>query len=321
MGYREEFEGMTIDGHEVDLTDLETSGIVRAGGEVYEASELLRDDYIMNQFDEMEIRDKEGLLKNIVEYLKEIEEEEKTDTRHSAAYYVRYRELVNRFRQEVEKRTFPEKMNDFWAYDYDVKETGITLKLILYYTPDLDRNGNIDSLTAESVFHILQVNAKLLTVEQYARDYGVTTTTVRQWIRRGKIRSAVKAGSEWRIPELAEVSSRGYQSGQYERTDYLSDLPEKYAFFNEYDFVRFDQDEKNRDLFDACFIKRIDITEYEGDIVCEETDLEHAEQKIRESDPEELHVRLDRKEREKFELYLISSPFVTASDTFLKHGR
>ena len=50
---------------------------------------------------------------------------------------------------------------------------------------------------------------------------------VRQWIRRGKLRSAVKAGSEWRIPELSEIIGRGYRRGTFHWDDKLSDVPEE----------------------------------------------------------------------------------------------
>ena len=155
----------------------------------------------------------------------------------------------------------------------------------------------------DTTFELMNIRTQLLTVEQYAQSYGVTVTTVRQWIRRGKIRSAIKMGSEWRIPELAEVMDRGYTDGHYTRKEYLSDIPAEYAFFNDYDYVDICQNRKDKRLFDLCFSKKFDIMDY--------TDEEEAfAENIR-------NIQIDREERERFELYLIASPFVETSDIYI----
>ena len=129
---------------------------------------------------------------------------------------------------------------------------------------------------------------QLLNVEQYANLYGVAQSTVRQWIRRGKIRSAIKAGNEWRIPELAEVNGRGYSHGFYSWDDNLSGLAEEYKFINDYSSARITQDEENKDLF------HIELSS-----------------KNLEKMPD-MDIDMTTKEKEKFELVLISNPLVKA---------
>ena len=291
------FDGMTIDGHEVDTSRLKETGKVYVGDEAWDPSDLITDEDIQEDFDETMLRTKEDILKDIDVLLKNIETESQNDTKHSKAYYTRFTNLVARFRAEVDKRTFPDKMNGWWAYSYDVRETGITLELIHYYTPDLNDEGYIDSLCGETRFDLLRVKTKLLTVEQYAQAYEVTTTTVRQWIRRGKLRSAVKQGSEWRIPELAEVRDRGYHGTYYSRNEFLTDVPEGYSFINDYDSIHIEQNEGDKNLFTLGFDIRSDDFE--------EIKKHHKE------------MQVDTKEREKFELFLISNPFVSASDDFI----
>ena len=293
------FDGMTIDGHEVDTSRLKDTGKVYVGDEEWDPSDLITDEDIQEDFDETMLRTKEDLLKDIDSLLEAIETESQNDTKHSKAYYTRYTALVSRFRAEVERRTFPDKMAGWWAYSYDVQETGITLELIHYYTPDLNDEGYIDALCAETRFDLLHIKTKLLTVEQYAQAYEVTTTTVRQWIRRGKLRSAVKQGSEWRIPELAEVRDRGYQCVRYARAEFLSDVPEEYSFINDYDFIHIEQNKENKNLFTLSFDIRSDDSD--------EIKKHHKE------------MQVDTKEREKFELFLISNPFVSASDISIAH--
>lgn len=288
---------LELDGKPVDFSRLD-EGIIIAGDEQYDADEFITDEERLDLFNESTIRTKAGLLEDINSLLAEIEEDSKTDTKHSAAFYERYRELVIRFRAEVEKNTFPEKLEDWWEYNYDVRGTGITLTLSHTECFDVSANDTCGGII-DTQFELLHIRTKLLTVEQYAQSYGVTTTAVRQWIRRGKIRSAIKEGSEWRIPELAEVTERGYKHATFTRNEFLTDLPDEYAFFNDYDYVDIDQNEEHKELFDLCFGKVHDSKEYP----------------VPEQDQKYKHIQLDQKEREKFELYLISNPFIESRDT------
>ena len=92
---------------------------------------------------------------------------------------------------------------------------------------------------------------------------------------------------------------RGYSHGHYERKEFLTDIPEGYDFFNEYDYVDIDQNKEHKELYDIFFSKKFDVDAY--------PESEWG-QFFRE-------MQMDQKEREKFELYLISSPFVESSES------
>ena len=281
------FDGMTIDGHEVDTSRLKDTGKVYVGDEEWDASDLITDEDKLEVFNDGALLTKKDLLKSIDDLLKEIEKDSKTDTAHSGAYYSRYTDLINRFRAKVDKCVFPEKLEDWWYYTYDVMETGVKLSLEHAGSCDLDDEGFPDFIWVDTSFELLHIKAELLTVEQYAQSYGVTTTTVRQWIRRGKIRTAVKQGNEWRIPELAEVRERGYKNVQYHWDEFLTGFPEEYAFINDYNLVSLWQNDERKDLFDVAFSGK---------------------------GKEERVIQMDQKEREKLELLLISNPFVSPTN-------
>ena len=96
---------------------------------------------------------------------------------------------------------------------------------------------------------------------------------------------------------------RGYTDGHYARKEYLTDIPAEYAFFNDYDYVDISQNREDKGMFDLCFSKKFDIMDY--------TDEEEAfAENIR-------NEQMNREEREKFELYLIASPFVETSDSYI----
>ena len=285
------FDGMEMNGHEADTSKLKETGKVYFGDEAWDASDLITEEDKMEIFNEDMLRSKEDLLDMINYLLKRIEENSKKNTKHSPEYFARYSNLVERFKKQVEKSVFPEKLEDLWRYEYDIRETGITLTLEHAQSFDLSDEGYIDFVMNDTTFELIHIKSELLTVEQYAQAYGVTTTAVRQWIRRGKIRTAIKQGNEWRIPELAEVSDRGYKCIQYRWDEYLTGFPEEYSFINDYSLISIEQDAEHKEMFDVIFSGEVS---------------------------EEKHVRMNKAEKEKFELLLISNPFISPVQSDLK---
>lgn len=248
------------------------------------------DDYdIARVFRDCSMTSKRDVLFDIDYKLRKIEEGSGLDTKHSAAFYIRLKDLLLRFKAEVEKAVLFDELDDYWAYDVDVDDTGITLILFHVYSVDIDEDENVTAVSCDQQYDLIKVNAKMLTVEDYANMYEVTVGGVRQWIRRGKLRSAVKTGRDWRIPELAEVSGRGYSYVGYRWQDELSDIPEEYAFLKESTFASISQDVEKKDLFH---------------IRC--TKVEKGETLY------QYEVDMDGKEKEKFELVLISNPLIKA---------
>jgi len=80
-------------------------------------------------------------------------------------------------------------------------------------------------------------SSKLLSLEEFGMIHDVAADTVRQWIRRGKIRSAVKMGNDWRIPELSDLPERGYKPGSYYWREEIPNPPEEVPDINSYDEV------------------------------------------------------------------------------------
>ncbi|HPR94455.1 MAG TPA: helix-turn-helix domain-containing protein [Syntrophomonadaceae bacterium] len=62
---------------------------------------------------------------------------------------------------------------------------------------------------------LITVECDYLTVEKYAAMHNVEPVTVRQWIRRGKLRHAKKNGRDWLIPDTEDKPRRGFTSVQY----------------------------------------------------------------------------------------------------------
>ena len=199
---------------------------------------------------------------DILEWLEKarirIKRKSESDIKHSAAFYHVYDRLLVSFIEKISQTILFEQLEDFWHYAIALSDEGAVLYLE-HYT--YQYHGETINYMSDQSF--------------------VTAGTVRQWIRRGKIRNAMKVGSEWRIPELTELPTRGYSAGVYMWHERLKNLPEEYEFLNNYAAVLINQDQVDKNYFNISFVARgVDTKE----------------------------MRVDVKEREKIELFLISHP-------------
>lgn len=182
-----------------------------------------------------------------------IAKKSETDKLHSAAFYHAYENLLNKFEREIADTILFTYLEDCWYYELSISYSGAQLSLYHAKQGQIGEKGNI-VVTTDQYFRLITVDTKLLTVEEYATTYNVNAGTVRQWIRRGKIRNAIKFGSEWRIPELTDMPTRGYQSGIYMWTEYLKDLPKEYEFLRNYSTALFNQDPSDKNIFRITFV-------------------------------------------------------------------
>lgn len=200
-------------------------------------------------FERESIRTKEALIESIEQTRKRYQEQAASGKgNHSASFYAALDELLDQFALELLIKKLPEPLNEWWSYSYVITSYGIKL-MMNYYEWTHDYGGSFDCSRAGEIM-LFEMPAKMLTVSEYAAMNGVESVTVRQWIRRAKIRSAVKYGREWLIPELAEIpKEKGYTPCHYYWKSTLSDLPAKFAFLNEFKSAYIDQDEEDKDKF------------------------------------------------------------------------
>ena len=239
---------------------------------------------IPEQLREYWLTTKEDVLAWLAGEMQRVTDQSKTDKKHSAAFYYAYTKLLTRFYKKIEETVLFKQLEDFWHYTIGVSSAGAVLSLC--YLPNYKVDEEKRTITlygAGQQLPIIQVRGRFLSVEEYASEYDVGAGTVRQWIRRGKIRTAIKVGKEWIIPELTELPGRGYQSALYSYNGALSDLPEEYEFLKGYTVVMINQDREDRQKFTVA---------------------------IAAGGKDSVHMIMDAKEREKLELFLISHPDV-----------
>ena len=205
---------------------------------------------------------------------------------HSAVFYRAYSDILDRLYKRIEDITLFRRLEDFWYYSIRITSYGAVVSL--EYAPDswLDETGVLCGLSVQTI-QILYEPGILLTVEEYAEMFNTQDVTVRQWIRRGKIRTARKTAKGWLIPKLTERPTRGYIPAVYHFDGQSISLPEEYEFLRGNTDVIISQNEQDKKLF---------------------TVLIYAKKMKR------LTKKMNTIEREKFELYLIADPDIVYID-------
>lgn len=249
---------------------------------------------IVGSFNKTAMLTKDAAVNHINYNIESFEKKAQYSSEHTPHYYRRIIELLKKFCAEVERAVLPDdtplltKLDQGWHYTVEFLETGLSLYLSHMCGGELSGKGVLRSVDIDARYELVTVKTKLLTISEFAEMSGTSAGAVRQWIRRGKITSAVKAGKEWRIPEFARVRGRVYEPVRYEWEEELTDLANDYAFLKGRRSVWISQDAPNRTQYSIGLSKR------EGDPAGAKTRV----------------IKMDAKEKEKFELFLIGHPKV-----------
>lgn len=215
------------------------------------------------------------------------------DSWHSGKYYALLKDQIRNFKRKLELTVLPRTLEDWWRYTYELSHKGVRLYVEHINTIWLNEDtGEIDEETVDQVFPLISYDARMLTVDEYAKLYDVEPVTVRQWIRRGKIREAEKAGKEWRISELTDVPRRArYEPATYKWISRLKDVPDEFSFLSDY--------------------TNIDIRKRELNVAEEAPEITYiAFLTSRAERGDGVTVRLTDEARDRLETYLIANPDV-----------
>ncbi|MHA0856329.1 helix-turn-helix domain-containing protein [Paenibacillus sp. CMAA1364] len=196
-------------------------------------------------------------------------------------------DLCERFQNALDNCSLPQLTDDWWFYDYERINDGIDLRLYFCEEFDIDENG-MESMIFTEGFTLLSVKCDYVNVEQFATINNVTEITVRQWIRRGKLRTAKKVGRDWLIPSIAVKPVRGFSPASYYWDQLPMVLSDSFPFLIGYKCIYIFQNEQVKQQFDC-------ILGYPGQ-------------------NDRMKTTLTTTEREKLELALISSSVIRVEE-------
>ena len=230
---------------------------------------------------------KQSVIATLDNASRNIVSEMRNNPQHTLQYYNALSLLLDKVVVEIASRNIfnaPEG----WFYSFEV--TNENAALYLRHVSDIRDNdeGNV-VFDIDERFRLINYPVGLLSVEQFASRSKIEAGTVRQWIRRGKLRNAIKVGGEWRIPEITDPPTRGFTPVRYYNNGHFFSLPKELG-------VSLNQHPSVIDIYKA--------KEEKGYIVL----FDYAPAFI----PQKL---LNDAEREKLELMLIGNPNITSSSS------
>lgn len=226
------------------------------------------------------------LHKKIEKYAGKVETATPEQERDS--YTVLLVAMMMAFAERIEKSVLFEDLPDGWVYGLDINYDEFSLNIEHVREVSLNEDREYRSHITDAAYKLVISNPQMLTVEKYCQLYNAEQGTVRQWIRRGKIRTACKVGNEWKIPILTPLPSRGYESAQYKWIDGIDteSLPDEYQFLSDYVIATFYQDAKEKTKFHVLLVSKETFTGTDKG--------------------KNKELLLDAKEREKLELFMIA---------------
>lgn len=188
--------------------------------------------------------------------------------------------LCEKFYAAVKKCKLPVLTDLWWFYEYDFLENRMELNLC--QASDIEVEGNeISEMTATVEHTLISVECDYLTVEQYASMLGVEPVTVRQWIRRGKLRRAKKTGRDWLIPSTEDKPGRGYTSVLYIVEGDARIDSEEFPLLAVSNRISIMQDEDKKSRF-ICYLRN-DRTKFHSELELTRSEVERLEHTIIES--------------------------------------
>lgn len=110
-----------------------------------------------------------------------------------------YSEELRFFNDLVKVSYFP-SLDDKWCYLILLGQ--LENKISICHLSD--KNGG---LSYDQINDFISYKMPLISTKEFAKRHDIEVVTVRQWIRRGQLRAAVRRGGEWLIPKYAMKNS------------------------------------------------------------------------------------------------------------------
>ena len=179
---------------------------------------------------------KQSVIATLDNASKNVMSEMRNNPQHTLQYYNALSFLLDKVIVEIASRNIFDAP-DGWFYSFEI--TNKNAAMYIRHVSDIqeDEDGNV-VLDIDERFRLINYPVGLLTVEQFASRSKIEAGTVRQWIRRGKLRNAIKVGGEWRIPEITDPPTRGFTPVRYYNNGQFFFLPKEIgASFNQHPSV------------------------------------------------------------------------------------
>jgi len=135
----------------------------------------------------------------------------------------------------------------FWSYNIQINITSIDI-YITKHIIDVDKK-----IYAREQMLVYRYDIAMLSVNEYSNKFNVAKTTVRDWIRRGKLSNVKKNGSDWLIPSLVSPTFEKSRIMRFKITKENSDLVKEFPFMKGAKYVLIRKIKSNRNYYITTF--------------------------------------------------------------------
>lgn len=138
--------------------------------------------------------------------------------------------LCEKFYEKIEKCVLPVLTQFYWHYSYIDSGYGMELSISDGEALTLSDDGEyISDFTDTNIQRILFVETDYVTPEEFARIQEVSVATVKQWLKKGRLRHAKYIDGSWLIPATSEKPDNRYLPFFYtfdlENPVYIEEFP------------------------------------------------------------------------------------------------
>lgn len=185
--------------------------------------------------------------------------------------------LCEKFHAAVKKCKLPVLTELWWYYEYQFLRDRMELNLCQADELEVE-NDEISTMTSTVEHILISVECDYLTVEKYASMLDVEPVTVRQWIRRGKLRHAKKVGRDWLIPNIEDKPQRGFTSVQYVVEKDSEITSDEFPLLAASDSITILQDQNKKSKF-ICYLNNYK-TKFHSELELTRSEVERLEHTI-----------------------------------------
>lgn len=209
-----------------------------------------------------------------------IEHEKLNEKRYLSGVLKNRIKLCEKLLAAVKKSKLPVLTDLWWFYEYQI--FGDRIELHLCNADEIEvEDGIISQMTEAVEYTLIKVECDYLTVEQYASMLGVRPVTVRQWIRRGKLRHAKKVGGDWLIPDIEDKPRRYFDCVNYVVEDGAKIESEEFPLLSLCDTIFISQNRETKNKFN-CYLDNYK-TKFRSELELNRSEIERLEYTIIES--------------------------------------
>lgn len=167
-----------------------------------------------------------------------------------AAIHTVKKRMYETIKGNVNIRTiFPFPKTGEWSYQLTIYDDEIIrLEALHEYGADTwEGIGGVLPEDPDSVYLLDEAKPKYISTNEYAKLHKVEPVTVRQWIRRGKLRKVKFINGAWSISEMALPSTeRGYESRYYINLKDNFVVSDEYKLLEDFDKLYITQNKNNK---------------------------------------------------------------------------